>query len=1448
MTHTTDTAAGGSRDRLFSPPSLPKGGGTVAPDSGMLSIGGADGAAGWTLPLPLPAGRTLSPSLTLAYSSEGGNGAFGAGWQCNPASISRMTRLGAPRYNQSDRLLGADGEEILPDASGPRIEANLPFSTVPAEHRVTPWVRRSGGRDERLEHWCATTQTDSPGFWLQYHADGSITLFGWSPTARLADPQAPAHVACWYAEETVSATGEHVVYEYRKEDDANCEPAELSAHGQATGCYLSAVHAMNATPCDWLLIPQGAFRAQDFMTLMLFDYGERGTDVQTRPPFQATAPWPMREDCFSHWRWGFDQRVRRLCHDVLLWHRTGMMAGQTDTTAQLVSRLHLSYEQSGVTSLLLSAQQVAYEVDGEPLLLPPIEFELTRPGRDVSQWEAMPELDGFHAPRWQLADLYGEGVPGLLYLDNNAWWYRAPQRSQHDVIDAVTWDRPQMLPQTPSAQLGSGQLVDLDSSGRPQWLVNLPSMRGSFTLAPDGQWNHFISMDAMPGELAHGAAQLVDLSGDGCQDLVMVGPRSVRLYAKQRGAGWRAAQEVNHGSALPIVGGEDRMVAFADLTGSGLQQMLEITERGVRYWPAKGHGSFAEPVEMPGFAIEGFAASRVLLGDTDGSGTVDILYVQSDRVRVFVNQSGNRFVEGPCVMAPDGVVLDDTCKLQLADLRGQGSVELVLTQTHVQPRTWAYRFNGRRPWLLAEVCDNSGSRVLFDYRSSAQAWLDEKAELQGQGRPAVCHLPFPVHTLCQVTTLDEISGLRTVTGMRYQGGVWDCQEREFRGFTRLIQTDTLENAQGSAAERSPPAQVHHWFLSGSDAHDTDTPGAFSNPDSVESAFAIRALRFTQLQGGREVPFEPEGAARRWLLRALRGRSLRSETYGLDGSERASIPYAIERRRWQIRVHPTAHPDRPAALVTEVETLTFATERIAQDPVVTQRVILAQDSQGYVLQSADLYYPRQSQRGGSIYPDDLPEGLEAASRDPQQDKLWLTLSRTKVHNLEEGHCHVSGLAETVRTDVLALPATAIAQGGFDVEGLLAAEGPLASLGQATLTGYSRTRWCDAQGALCDLPVRQALVAFTETALLDEAALDVLRDNLPSQGVGDWLEACGYHPVTLPEDGAQVHVGRHDLARYYGPEMFYRFSGTRESEMMGQGQVEWSPHAVAITRITDAAGLQSAVRYDWRFMTPVSITDANSNVQQVGLDALGRVVESRMHGSENGVATGYGSQSFSLPQTVEAMLALRGGDVPVATAHRQVTDSWMPWARDRDGRVLPTRMGELALRRHLQRHGLPAPNLAEERQPTHVITLQTDRYDGDPQQQVRLSISHGDGAGRALQSAVLSAPGEALVRTSEGRLQTDAQGKAVFAHAPVRWAVSGKTEYDNKGQPVRTWLPYYLNDWRLVRDDTAREGLYADTHLYDALGRVIRVVTAAGKERRTQFYPWFTVSEDENDTVQ
>ena len=127
----------------------------------------------------------------------------------------------------------------------------------------------------------------------------------------------------------------------------------------------------------------------------------------------------------------------------------------------------------------------------------------------------------------------------------------------------------------------------------------------------------------------------------------------------------------------------------------------------------------------------------------------------------------------------------------------------------------------------------------------------------------------------------------------------------------------------------------------------------------------------------------------------------------------------------------------------------------------------------------------------------------------------------------------------------------------------------------------------------------------------------------------------------------------------------------------------------------------------------------------------------------------------------------------------------------------------------------------------------------------SVSFSDGFGRILQQSARFEDGDAFHRNKNGSL---AAGSRKSEKETARWAVSGRTEYDNKGHAVRTYQPYFVNDWRYVSDDSARQDLYADTHCYDPLGREHQVITAKGYQRRTLYTPWFVVSEDENDTAE
>src|SRR5207249_2028670 len=90
-------------------------------------------------------------------------------------------------------------------------------------------------------------------------------------------------------------------------------------------------------------------------------------------------------------------------------------------------------------------------------------------------------------------------------------------------------------------------------------------------------------------------------------------------------------------------------VYLADMCGDGLTDLVRIRNGEVCYWPNLGYGRFGAKITMdsaPLFDLpERFEQRRIRLGDLDGSGTADLLYLAAEGVRVWRNQSGNRWSE-----------------------------------------------------------------------------------------------------------------------------------------------------------------------------------------------------------------------------------------------------------------------------------------------------------------------------------------------------------------------------------------------------------------------------------------------------------------------------------------------------------------------------------------------------------------------------------------------------------------------------------------------------------------------------------------------------------------------------------------------------------------------------------------------------------------------------------
>ncbi|WGS48265.1 toxin [Paraburkholderia sp. D15] len=1447
--------------------------------------------ASMKLPLPISSGRGYAPSMELSYSSGAGNGTFGVGWGVSQRAIARRTSSGVPQYIDDDQFVGPDGEVLEPERGSDGKVTTTSTSTYGSlnlgdTYEVTRYYPRIEGSFDRIERW--TGQAEGNDFWLIHGSDGQLHCLGKTTAARIADPSIPTHIAVWLSEESVSPNGEHIYFAYRPEDDSGIDTeSNEGLRDRQANRYLTEVSYGNVTPsADLFLFGTTAPKDQAWLFSLVFDYGARGVEPGVPPGYGPGAgnTWPVRQDAFSSYHFGFEVRTHRLCRQVLMFHHFADelgLDGQGEANT-LVARLLLEYDENPVLTRLTGAQRLAYEADGTVQQLPPMDlnyspFEFSP---DPAQWQifdAFPGLNDGHP--YQLVDLHGEGIAGVLYRAGELWYYRAPMRADTGG-DTVTYDDWQPLPSIPAMQPERMGLMDIDGDGKLDWIVAQPGLAGFFTINPDGTWSGFTPFNALPVEFFQPQAKLVDLSGGGMPDIAMIGPRSVRLYANQR-SGFDAGADVDQTDDLPIAGRDAReLVGFSDMLGSGQQHLVRIRHDGVTVWPNLGRGHFGTPFQLAGLTLDEttFNPEQVYLADLDGSGAADLIYADSDAMHIWFNQAGNS-LDGPFDLPwPAGVRFDRLCQLSVADVQGLGLASLVLTQPYLDARHWCYHFADLKPYLLNGINSNMGANTEVMYRSSAQEWLDEKKQEDGS---ALSALPFPMQLVSAVTSTDEITGNVLSQSYLYRRGVYDGREQEFRGFGYIEAQDTNKNASSTddAIPFAPPLQSRFWYHTGREQDETHLYGM---PYHDDAAFPVNSTRLTQYDATAKqdvVLDSPDDTTRFWLYRALKGSTLRSEVYGLDGGDHQSFPYSVATFRYQVRqVQATASGCAAISMPVQLEQLSYGYERIATDPQVAQQVVLGLDEYGVALWEVSVNYPRRARPAASPYPDTLPSTSWSSSYDSQQLVLRLNETRSSVWHLTQPQQWRLRLPSQQRANVLTYADADVPVEGLSFESLTSSSGLMASSRPRIYAGQSVVVYGTNEGT----PDFLALIDHTETAELDESCLAAYDGILDADTLVSRLLTAGYvsSPTVLAvgeADEAPVWIVQQNFVTYGDGAAFYFPVSHRRTMLTGQSTSTYDSHYCVVERVQDAVGNNKAFEYDYRFLQPVRMTDINGNFHEVQLDALGRAIATSFYGTENAEATGFGSVAdfpVSYGQSVATAVANAGTSAQhLASICAYDPFSWMgqvsqagyggsgelsvrEWARLLSLRFI-TAQGHIRAsgRRWISsKASKPELTLAARqvlasapRTPVNSAILLADRYPDDPGQQVRVTVSYSDGFGRPLQTVSKAPAGPAWQRTDSGEIACDDNGEPVEATADPRWTVSGRVEYDNKGQVVRTYQPYFIDDWQYVVDSSMQVCGFADTHYYDPVGREIQVVTALNYLRRQSFYPWFSVMEDENDTL-
>ncbi len=1044
-------AAGGQSSGVLSasPPaiSLPKGGGAIRGMGEKFTANPVTGTGSMSVPIATSPGRSgFGPQLSLSYDSGSGNSPFGFGWSLSLPQITRKTDKGLPQYFDavhSDVFILSGAEDLVPefkkDTGGKWVMQNGRH-VIHEENRTvggnTYTVRRYRPRIEglfaRIERW---TKVDDPNagdvHWRSISKDNILTIYGKDAGSRIADPDPadPTRIFSWLICETRDDKGNAVVYKYKGdkgEDSAGLDLAQAheANRGDAddphrrTNRYIKHIRYGNRRS---LLVEgkrppfltQNQIDTAGWMFQVVFDYGEHDEALPTPAEIR---PWPRRLDPFSTYRAGFEVRTYRLCQRVLMFHH---FPDEPDVRADCLVRstdFEYSHERSPdaardpVYSFLLSVAHSSYRRDGIgylPRSLPPVEFKYTRPmvqslveEVDAASLENLPAgLNG----GYQWTDLHGEGVPGILTEQGDAWYYKrnlSPTnlREHNGKRHLEAQFAPvELVAAKPNLSLGGGaQFMDLAGDGQPDLVMLDGPLPGLYEHDEGESWQLFRPFIARLNRvMGDPNMKFVDLDGDGRADVLITEDEALVWHPSLAEAGFgparRVAQALDEEKGPRLVFADrSQSIYLADLSGDGLTDLARVRNGEVCYWPNLGYGHFGPKVAMdnaPRFDNpDQFDQRRVRLADIDGSGTTDIIYLHRDGVRLYFNQSGNSWGQPQALDVFPHV--DSLTDVTVTDLLGNGTACLVwsspLPGDTRRPMRYVNLMGNEKPHLLVGVVNNLGAETRVRYAPSTKFYLADKLA----GRPWITRLPFPVHVVERVETHDYVSRNRFVTAYTYHHGYFDGEEREFRGFGMVEQTDTEAFASltaagelppgdnESAASHVPPVLTRTWFHT----------GVYFGRDRISNFFA--GLLVSDSSGDRgEYYREParldnDDEAKKHLLpdtilpdgltideerqaaRALKGTMLRQEIYALDGvgsddNYPNGHPYTVAEQNFTVRLLQPQGPNRHAVFFTHPrEALTYHYEREPADPRLQHALTLEVDEYGNVLKSAAVGYGRR----------------------------------------------------------------------------------------------------------------------------------------------------------------------------------------------------------------------------------------------------------------------------------------------------------------------------------------------------------------------------------------------------------------------------------------------------------------------------------------------------------
>ena len=855
------------------------------------------------------------------------------------------------------------------------------------------------------------------------------------------------------------------------------------------------------------------------------------------------------------------------------------------------------------------------------------------------------------------------------------------------------------------------------------------------------------------------------------------------------------------------------------MTGDGLQDILLIHNGRVEYWPYRGYGRWGRRVTMRNsprfedaafFPGIGFDPKRLLVGDVDGDGVADLVYVSSGHITVWINQDGNAWSD-PIVIHGTPPVTDATA-VRLADMLGTGTEGILWTYDFGAFPDSTYKFldltGGIKPYVLDQMDNHMGAVTKVSYAASTRFYVEDDARPETRWRTP---LPFPVQVVARVEVIDQISHGKLTTEYRYHHGYWDGTEREFRGFGMVEQLDTETfadyHAPGAHGPEtrfepvldkhfSPPLLTKTWFHQGpvddetGDWQELDWSPDYwpGDPQALAHTEATNAFLRTLT----------DPRHRRDALRTLRGSTLRTELYALDGTDRQDRPYTVTEQAYGLREEsPPESGDSARLRIFFPHPLAQRTTQWERgDEPMTQFAFTDDyDAYGQSRRQVSLAVPRHrdyrtAAPAGAPYLGTLAETQYAQRDDAQRYMVNRVSGSTSFEILNDGSPTVYDLYRQIQAGTAPRKLFGQTFNYYDGEAFVGL--PFGQLGDF--------------GAL----VRTASLVLTEE-ILREAYRDPANPNAPSippylrpEGVTSW-------PAEYPQEfqdntpalaGYTFADGSDHRTRGYFAHAsrvafdFHRpglprrgLPVTMRDPLGNDTTIAYdSPYHLLPVQVTDAVGLTISAEYDYRVLQPRMVTDANANRRAVTFSPLGLVTATAV----------MGKAGEPVGDTLEKPGSRLEYDFFAFVNQQQ-----------------PVFVRSIVRQHHVTETDVPLPERDE--------TIET--------------VEYSDGFGRLLQTRTQAEDvlfgdpsfGGGVLSADQSIATGDAVGRRRAAGDPPNVIVSGWQVYDNKGRVVEKYEPFFAVGRDYGAPSEAQFGQKA-TMFYDPRGQVIRTLNPDGSEQR------------------